>query len=226
MTTRTLKFLRTHPVTILGSLVLLALNVGMVWDSSLTVDVLAPLLQFDRDAIGRGEWWRLFTGQLVHWSWSHYWLDSSVFLIQGLIVEHRFHGRYGAALGVGFAMVGLALWGLQPDLTLYRGLSGVVNTQFIFGIALMLVDHKKGSPMGYLARGLACVYGIKTGYELLANQLFFPTPSLGEMGTPTPLAHGAGAVAGLVVLLLCSHWRTVGPLPNKVKQKQQAHELN
>src|SRR5438445_11328024 len=82
----------------LGLAVVLLLNPGLFswgpWDAK---EWLARL-QFDGVAIREGEWWRLLTGNLVHWSPEHFALDAVAFLVLGLLYERYFRGLYPCLL--------------------------------------------------------------------------------------------------------------------------------
>jgi len=36
-----------------------------------------PLLIYDRTAVMQGEWWRIWTGHLVHFGWPHFVCDAA-----------------------------------------------------------------------------------------------------------------------------------------------------
>ena len=43
----------------------------------------ARALVFDRDAVLGGEWWRLWTGNFVHFGWLHFALDTGLWFLIG-----------------------------------------------------------------------------------------------------------------------------------------------
>jgi rhomboid family GlyGly-CTERM serine protease len=86
---------------------------------------LIHLLQYDRDAVQSGEFWRLVTGNLVHWGREQFWLDAGAFLVIGLLFEPKLGRRTLWLILSSSVAVGAGIFLLLPDLQTYRGLSGV-----------------------------------------------------------------------------------------------------
>ena len=82
-------------------------------------------LEFNRVLISHGEYWRLLTGQLVHFGPLHWWMDYAAILLAALLSPIGWHWRGAWQLLVSFLMVALVLW-CFTDITHYRGISGVV----------------------------------------------------------------------------------------------------
>ena len=57
-------------------------------------------LLYDRGAVARGEWWRLWTGHWVHFGWPHFVADAGLFLIMGWLLErtHPWFSRLALVL--------------------------------------------------------------------------------------------------------------------------------
>src|SRR5882757_3931597 len=53
------------------------------------VPLLHTILQLDFTLTHSGQFWRLLTGHLTHWSASHFFWDTITFLVLGSIVERR-----------------------------------------------------------------------------------------------------------------------------------------
>jgi rhomboid family GlyGly-CTERM serine protease len=83
-----------------------------------------PLL-YDRTAIAHGEWWRIWTGHLVHFGWPHFVADAGLFLILGWLLDqgHPWFGRI--ALAVMPAFISAILFWFDPTMNRYGGLSAV-----------------------------------------------------------------------------------------------------
>ena len=80
---------------------------------------------FDKGLVAQGQWWRIWTGHLVHFGWPHVVADGGLFLILGRLLE-RSH-LWEALLSLVGMPVAIALalaWG-DPHLARYGGLSGV-----------------------------------------------------------------------------------------------------
>ena len=93
---------------------------------------------WDRDALGAGEWWRLWTGHFVHYSLRHALLDAAAVLLLGSIAENRL-GRRFIALVLLFAapLLSLAMLWIFPDVLEYRGASGLATVLgSLAGVAL------------------------------------------------------------------------------------------
>jgi rhomboid family GlyGly-CTERM serine protease len=159
-------------------------------------------LQFDGAAIRAGEWWRVLTGSLVHWSPQHFFLDGAAFLVAGLLGERCYHGLYPWLLLFTALAVGVAgLWCLPEDARM-RGLSGVNAGQFAALVCAEWVGACR-QPRRWLYVAPATVlfltwliYGAVTG-RFFAGTLFFP-----EGGKVAGCAHLTGAAAATAFVLL------------------------
>ena len=82
-------------------------------------------LIYDRAALARGEWWRLWTGHGVQLGWPHFLADGGLFVIMGWLLEraHPWFSRLALVLMPLF-ISGLLYW-LDPAMQRYGGLSGV-----------------------------------------------------------------------------------------------------
>ncbi|HET9227136.1 MAG TPA: rhomboid family intramembrane serine protease, partial [Thermoanaerobaculia bacterium] len=84
-------------------------------------------LQYERF----GEPWRLLTGQMVHWTTQMAIFDLGMLLGLGAWLEIRGDRRLAAyALGLGAILTAVAIL-LSPDLSYYRGSSGVASALFV-----------------------------------------------------------------------------------------------
>jgi len=93
-------------------------------------------LLYDRAALGSGEWWRIWTGQMVHFGWPHFVADTGLFLILGWLLEarHPVSSRLSLVLMPGF--VAGALYWFDPLMARYGGLSAIN-----LGLLLFLALH-------------------------------------------------------------------------------------
>ncbi|MCC6416324.1 MAG: rhombosortase [Opitutaceae bacterium] len=92
-------------------------------------------LIYDRAAIARGEWWRLWTGHWVHFGWPHFLADTGLFLIMGWTLR-RAHRRFALTALVAMPLfVSLTLWFLDPEMERYAGLSAL-NLGLLLYLAL------------------------------------------------------------------------------------------
>ena len=100
-----------------------------------------PVLEFSRNAIEQGEWWRLITGNLMHSNHWHLLLNLGGLLLATLLVGHLFSWQHFLALFISNGlMVGVLIYYFNPDITYYVGLSGYSHGLFIYG-ALLGIYH-------------------------------------------------------------------------------------
>lgn len=180
-------------------------NLGL-WIADPAWQSLMEFLQFDRDAIAGGELWRLVTGNIVHWSAEHCLLDVAAFAVLGWLYEpslRRQHERSDLPLRqlcslpvlllvTGYG-VGLTVLVLQPDMLIYRGLSGVDSGLFAVALMLECSEAKHDAIRWWYVIPALVVFIIKLLFEITTGGLFFGTQSLGDLGSPVPLAHLSGA---------------------------------
>ncbi len=155
-------------------------------------------LMLERQAVAGGEIWRLLTGHLVHADLAHLsWNLGAFFVLSGLyeLQERPGPGRYFGLLGAGALAVDAWFWWLQPGLSVYCGLSGVLNG--FFAVLTVFLWRRTRHPAIALA-GLAAIAKIAVEAGLGAPLL--PTTTW----TAVPGAHAAGFAAGLLLGLLRS----------------------
>ncbi|MFP4580588.1 MAG: rhombosortase, partial [Candidatus Sumerlaeia bacterium] len=146
-------------------------------------------LQYDRAAIRAGQVWRLLTGHWTHWSGDHLFWDLGTFAC--LLVWCQARGMKGLVWKNLLASIAISagLWLVQPDMILYRGLSGLD----CFLYSLLAIDYCfERNPLLHAAGIIALVALIlKVSYEILSGHFLF----VGSMPqTPIPEAHLFGAL--------------------------------
>jgi rhomboid family GlyGly-CTERM serine protease len=187
--------------TLLLTALISVANIGLLpavqgWFGGLT-----EWLQFDRDAILAGQLWRLVTGNLVHWSMEHFLLDVGAFLVVGLMVEGYLKQNYAWILLASAVAVGCGVLAFAPEMTVYRGLSGVDSGQFAAALCVESATALRDRRRWIWVAPAMSIFVIKIVYECTSGQMLFGTESLGDIGIPTPVAHAAGAAAA--VALVC-----------------------
>lgn len=183
---------RAHVPAALLSLVVLAIALGG--------DSVAVWLRYDRQAVSDGEFWRLFSGHLVHASGPHAALNLAGLGLLSLLFAPALPAVRWAVVFVSLALAtGSALYFLEPALAWYVGLSGVLHGMYIVGVA------------GDCARVTShtCLLWAVMGVKLTLEQLGW----LHAGGTPDDRivvnAHLYGALAGLVAAGLFAWFRRV-----------------
>lgn len=184
---------------------------------------LEPALQFDRDVIAAGEFHRLLTGHLAHWSFDHLLWDVLVYAALGAVAEALHRRRTLACLLASSLAISAAVWLFLPDMTLYRGLSGLDSALFALIAATILhqsLAERRRTQAAAAGLALLAILA-KTLAELATGSAFFVDANAAGF-IPVPLAHLVGALVGVatalwptVALRLPRVWRTSNPAINR-----------
>lgn len=161
-------------------------------------------LRWDRDAIAGGELWRLVTGHLSHLGPSHLALNLAGLALVWILVGDRLKPLcWWLVVAFGIAVIDAGFWFLDPGLTWYVGLSGLLHTLILAGA----VAGARAAPFESLA--LAGLVLAKIVFEQIAGPL--PGSEATSGGPVVVNAHLYGAVAGLAaggaVLAMRAEWR-------------------
>lgn len=120
-----------------------------------------PLI-YQRDAIGAGEWWRIWTGHLVHFGWMHFIADAGLLMILGWTLGQRFRTASWLALTVQPALISAAIYWLDPQMQRYAGLSAVN-----LGLLLLLaVRGWQGNWRDWFWPAVVAIYVVELVYEI------------------------------------------------------------
>lgn len=136
-----------------------------------------------------GEWWRLFSGQLVHSSRSHLFWDLLAFVGFAGYVEH-FNRRLMQAVTIsGLLFVNLLLLSPLSSFNYYCGLSGVLFAPLFIAVILYGNSHR-----GITAwiPAIACI--AKLAWDLSQQTMFL----VNSAWAAYPMAHLAGLVGGVL----------------------------
>jgi rhomboid family GlyGly-CTERM serine protease len=107
---------RTPWIFLAAAVAALVIQLNPAWRSTLL---------YDRTALADGEFWRVWTGHLVHFGWPHFAADTGLWLILGWLLETR-HPVFSRVALVGLpAFVSAVLWWFDPEMARYGGLSAV-----------------------------------------------------------------------------------------------------
>ena len=153
--------------------------------------------RYDRDLIGLGQYWLLFSGNIVHLNWTHWALNMA-----GLGIVAFFFSAYGNLLQwltvilISMLFVTIGMYWMNPEVTTYVGLSGVLHGLFIYGA---LREIRTYPLSGYTL--LVLLIG-KLAWEFFNGAM----PGSEEMtsGHVITDAHLYGEIGGLVVASLLS----------------------
>lgn len=154
---------------------------------------LTDALSYQRDAVQSAQWWRLYTGNYVHFGHYHTFMNIAGLAVTLYLVFWHLPPRVwlAAIIAVPLAIgLGLYLWddGLQE----YRGFSGALYGFLALGFALNLMAR----PVFFGAALLLLT--AKIVYEQLPDYDVFYLAE--EIGVPVAInAHLYGFLAGLAV---------------------------
>ncbi len=82
-------------------------------------------LIYNRSLLPTGQYWRIWTGHLVHFGWPHFLADAGLFMIMGGLLEAR-HARFSRwALLLMPAFISAIIYYFDPNMVRYAGLSAV-----------------------------------------------------------------------------------------------------
>ena len=154
-------------------------------------------LLYDRAAILRGEWWRLWTGHWVHFTASHLIWNLLVLAGAGWWLERVRPGSLLRYLAVAAPVLGLSFLAGAPDMSTYGGLSGLA-TGVVVLLALVQLGRDRAARTWWF--GALAMVALK-----LALDAAQPAPRFASFGAlavrPSTLAHAAGAAAALIYVM-------------------------
>lgn len=159
----------------------------------------ASALEFRRDLVLDGEVWRLFTGQLVHWTGRMALFDLGTVLLLGCWLEIRSRPVVMAILVAAMAVIGggtLLLTGVAT----YRGASGLASALFV-GASLALFRRAPNAGSRAAAALFLLLFSGKTMWEVTTGQAL-AAGRLPAGVAVTPAVHLLGAAAGLLGWLM------------------------
>lgn len=103
-------------------------------------DAARQALDFDRVAIGNGQWWRLLSANFVHLGWWHLFLNALGVVVLVLLCPERLSWavwlRRLVLIGLGMS---LGLYFFVPHTRWYVGCSGLIHGLFVLGLGRQLV---------------------------------------------------------------------------------------
>ena len=151
------------------------------------------LAVFDRDAFAAGEWWRLLTGSLAHYSGRHLAGDLAVVAVGGWLVERREPRAAAVLLGGSMLASTLGVLIASPALRLYAGLSGAGYALAVW-IALDAAAVTAGRARRLSAMALVAI-AAKVGWGLFSPRQLSGSPGIAVAET----SHAAAAIFAAVL---------------------------
>ena len=171
----------------------------LVVAASVVVRLSPPLgvaLVYDRVAIAGGQYWRLLTSNLVHFSWLHLAGDAVMLVVAGWLLDGA-RRRVVVALYGGAALSGsLAVYAFAPELRWYGGLSGVAHAAVVYAALCGVFGIGRGGRV--LSTVALMLVAAKIAVDARVPRL---VPGVSD-ATPVVVAHVShlGAVAVAIAL--------------------------
>jgi len=136
-----------------------------------------------------GAAWRMATCHFTHFTYEQLAWDALAFLILGIACARRNRGAFQATLLASIIVVPIAVLAFAPNVTAYRGLSGIDSALF----ALLLTMESQRSRLVALC---AAGFVMKLIFEMTAGATVFVSAA---DFAPVPVAHLSGAMVGMVI---------------------------
>jgi len=157
-------------------------------------------LWYDRAAIAHGQWWRLWTGHWVHFSWSHLAWNLAVLMTVGAWLECIRPGSLIRCTFVTAPLISLALLLGDPGLQVYGGLSGLAVHVLVL-LALHQIQRQPRQTLGWIA--VLSLVAFKIACESALPFALFSRFENRDIHVSL-LAHFAGAALAVVIFLVTS----------------------
>lgn len=171
------------------ALVVAAAVVASAWPQA------AGAMLYERDAILRGELWRLWSGHAVHFSFAHLAWNLAVLVPAGVWMERLAPLLLRLFLALAPAFIAAVLLVAEPQLARYGGLSALAT-----GLVVLLALERLGAAdrePRWIWLAVLVLVGAKLLVESLTGRpLFAPLAAGVRLAW---LAHVLGAVAALAV---------------------------
>jgi len=163
-----------------------------------------------------GAVWRIVTCHFTHFTYEQLAWDALVFLILGIACARRNRGAYQATLLASVLVVPIAVLMFAPEVTTYRGLSGIDSALF----ALLLTLESRRS---WLVALCAVGFAAKLIFEMKTGSMVFVS---GAAFAPVPVAHLAGAVVGVLMSHGDAEARRKAPPPSATPRLRVTQDSN
>jgi rhomboid family GlyGly-CTERM serine protease len=155
-------------------------------------------LEFNRAAIAAGQWWRLLTGNFVHYGWLHLAANVGAFAVLGwLAVGRASRAVWVVPLSAVAVGLGIQLW--AGGTATYRGVSGVDCA--LLAWLLVTTAFQDGGWKAVAWLGALLLVAAKSVYEAVTGQVLLPTsapPGVEVVNITHVVGLGIGALAAVI----------------------------
>lgn len=129
-------------------------------------------LEFDRTGIGAGQWWRLLTGNFVHYDWLHLAANVGAFAVLGWLGVIRSH-RVLLIVPLSAIAVGMGIYIWAGGTATYRGISGVDCALLAWLLVTMAAQERDRKAAVWIS--VLLLMGAKSMWEAATGQVLLPT---------------------------------------------------
>ena len=157
------------------------------------------LMEWRRSEIAVGQWWRVATGHLCHWSGAHFFWDLLMFVALGLFLEARSRRSLVWNILLTVALSHFALTQASVFDT-YRGLSGIGSAVFVCLALSAILNARSRSDRIYGVAGLVA-FAAKLAFEIVWTSPLF-AQNLGSGAQVAYSVHTAGFTAGFASTMI------------------------
>ena len=166
--------------------------------ASSKVNTLASLFVYDREAIFRGELWRLITSHFVHFGDLHLFYNILVFGIIGWIIEYKGFRHFKLLCLLMACSISVVLLVLKPDMIYFGGLSGIACGSILYCSLLCL---REPSPWRTISIFSIIFLFVKISLETYNDGSLLPYWGTQDF-IPMPISHIAGCLTAFILFLL------------------------
>lgn len=154
------------------------------------------LLEFNRDKILQGEYWRLITSNLVHYGFAHVAMNAAAFIIISFTLLRELSLKtYAMLLLICALAVNMGTLVFNPELSFYRGFSGALHGLIVAGLLFNSVRNRWLSYLGVILVFGKIIHEHQTDFQANELQALLPVKVAVD-------SHLYGALAGLVFFAL------------------------
>ncbi|HEY6529758.1 MAG TPA: rhombosortase [Cellvibrionaceae bacterium] len=182
--------------------------IAIILLSGLLPESVCAQLDFNSQLIKQGEYWRLFTGQWVHFGFNHSLMNAlGLAIVQYTFLDGLSVRAWAMVQAAILSAVAFGLILFNPEIGVYRGYSGA----FIGVLCFSLLHFWRRAP--WVALIFFGGLSIKIGLEHLPNYDVFYLQSLIGVAVAVD-AHLYGYIMGILVQLAFLLWcklRTIKP---------------
>lgn len=153
---------------------------------------------YERAGIAQGEWWRLLTAHLVHFTPGHLIFNLLGLALAAGLLEVQSRRQMYELTGLMLLVIGPVLFLLHPDMAWYGGMSGLV---YGYAFYCALLFNKTQPSLKWLSRLVLSLIILKILLDSLG--LGFSVTSVGEADFKSmTTSHAAGVITALILYLV------------------------